>query len=76
MNIPEAPDLTDRQWEVVELVGGKGLSYKRAARALDISYETVRKHAEHIRDRSGLRMDPHHAVLHLWYRFNGRDDAA
>lgn len=76
MNVPDAPDLTDRQWEVVELVGGEGLSYKRAANVMGISHRTVRVHASHARDRSGLDMDPLRAVIHLWVRHNGRNAAA
>lgn len=76
MNIPEPPDLTDRQWEVVELVGGEGMSYKKAACAMGVSYATVRVHAAHVRDRSGLDMDPLRALIHLWLHHNGRDAAA
>lgn len=76
MNVPATPDLTDRQWEVVELVGGEGLSYKRAALRLGISYATVRFHAVQARDRAGLDTDPFRALILLWLHHNGRPEAA
>lgn len=66
MTLPDV-ELTDRQREVVELVGGRGLSYKRAAYVLRIAPETVRVHAVQIRDRMGVNMSPQRALIHLWH---------
>lgn len=68
MKVTHDVDLTERQWEVVRLVGGHGLSYKRVGRRLGISYATVRWHATEARNRAGLDMAPYRAVLHLWYQ--------
>jgi DNA-binding CsgD family transcriptional regulator len=46
------PRLTRREWEVLALAGA-GLSTEDIAAALWISRGTVRKHAEHIRERCG-----------------------
>ncbi|WP_110007646.1 helix-turn-helix transcriptional regulator [Geodermatophilus normandii] len=48
----EVPRLTRREWEVLALAGA-GLSTEDIAAALWISRGTVRKHAEHIRERCG-----------------------
>ncbi len=68
----ESADLTARQWEVVELVG-RGMSYKRAASAMGVEYDTIRVYATRIRDRVGLDMDPFRVLVHLWHH---RDQAA
>lgn len=60
--------LTDRMWQLVELVGGKGLSYKAAARQMGISVTTAWEYAAEIRARSGLAMSPRDALVHLYYR--------
>jgi DNA-binding CsgD family transcriptional regulator len=46
------PRMTRREWEVLALAGA-GLSTEDIAAALWISRGTVRKHAEHIRERCG-----------------------
>lgn len=48
------PQLTPREWEVLELTA-EGRSNKEIARALVTSVSTVRKHLEHIYDRTGAR---------------------
>jgi DNA-binding CsgD family transcriptional regulator len=47
------PRLTPREWEVLSLVGA-GLSLTDVAARLVLSVGTVRKHAEHIRERLGV----------------------
>ena len=49
-----SPDLTAREWQVLELVA-QGASNAQVAAALVTSVATVRKHMEHIFDRSGVR---------------------
>ncbi|MGY1793375.1 response regulator transcription factor [Geodermatophilus sp. SYSU D00525] len=46
------PPLTPREWEVLALFGA-GLSREEVAGALWLSVGTVRKHAEHIREKCG-----------------------
>jgi DNA-binding CsgD family transcriptional regulator len=48
------PDLTEREWEVIRLAAG-GLSNQQIAHVLFTSLSTVRKHLEHIYDKSGAR---------------------
>jgi DNA-binding NarL/FixJ family response regulator len=47
------PQLTPREWQVLGLVGA-GLSVAEVAEVLWLSVGTVRKHAEHIRERLGV----------------------
>ena len=49
-----SPILTAREWQVLELVA-QGASNAEVAAALVTSVATVRKHMEHIFDRSGVR---------------------
>lgn len=49
-----SPTLTTREWQVLELVA-QGASNAEIAAALVMSVATVRKHMEHIFDRSGVR---------------------
>jgi len=48
------PELTAREWDVLRLVD-QGYSNREIARRLFISVGTVRKHLEHIYDRTGAR---------------------
>ena len=48
------PELTAREWQVLELVA-HGLSNAQIAHLLATSVSTVRKHLEHIYDRTGER---------------------
>lgn len=65
------PTLTHREWEVLQLAH-EGCSNADIARALFISVATVRKHLEHIFDRTGTRtrvaaaalMMPHAKAIH------------
>ncbi len=50
----ELPQLTAREWQVLELVA-EGASNAEVAAALVTSVATVRKHMEHIFDRAGVR---------------------
>ena len=49
-----APQLTAREWQVLQLVA-QGATNAEVAAALFTSVATVRKHMEHIFDRSGVR---------------------
>lgn len=49
-----SPGLTAREWQVLELVA-QGASNAEVAAALVTSVATVRKHMEHIFDRTGVR---------------------
>ena len=68
--------LTPRKREVVELVGGEGLSYPEAAVRMGhyyrggdhISPETVRRYASEIRDEMGVSLTPQRAMWHLYHR--------
>ncbi len=69
-------ELTPRQREVVELIGGEGLSYPEAAARLGhyreggrtIQPESVRKYANDIRDRMGVDKKPRRALWELYTR--------
>lgn len=59
--------LTPRHRQIVRLVGGRRLSYKKVARELEISPWTVREYAGQIRDRSGLEeLRPRDAISVLY----------
>lgn len=72
----DKPDLTPRQWRVVELVGA-GLSYKAAAQQMrhryvegrTVSPETVRDHAKAVRDRVAPNLSPREACAGVYWRF-------
>lgn len=67
--------LTPRQREVVVLIGRYRLSYKQAARRMahrymgdrTVSPETVRDHAQTIRDRLRSPLSPRDAVTELYW---------
>ena len=48
------PELTAREWEVIRLAAG-GLTNQQIAHVLFTSVSTVRKHLEHIYDKTGAR---------------------
>jgi DNA-binding CsgD family transcriptional regulator len=48
------PELTAREWEVIRLAAG-GLTNQQIAHVLFTSVSTVRKHLEHVYDKSGAR---------------------
>ena len=58
------PRLTPREWEVLELAGA-GESYAEIAARLFLSVGTVRKHAEHVRERLGVHSVAAAAALAL-----------
>jgi DNA-binding CsgD family transcriptional regulator len=58
------PKLTPREWEVLRLAG-HGYGNRDIARKLFISVATVRKHLEHIFDRTGTRTRTAAAALML-----------
>lgn len=58
--------LSPRLWEVVELVGGRRLSYKGAAKEMGVSWRTVEEYAAEIRARAGLAMNPRDALSVLY----------
>jgi DNA-binding CsgD family transcriptional regulator len=64
---PHQPRLTPREREVLELAG-QGLSNTSIARRLHISVATVRKHLEHVYDRTGARTRTAAAALTLPHR--------
>ena len=47
------PELTNREWEVLALVGA-GLSHAEIAARMFVAVSTVRKHLEHVRERMGV----------------------
>jgi DNA-binding CsgD family transcriptional regulator len=47
------PDLTPREWEVLELAAA-GFAFAEIAAQLFLSVATVRKHMEHVRERLGV----------------------
>ncbi|NYJ07389.1 helix-turn-helix transcriptional regulator [Petropleomorpha daqingensis] len=47
------PDLTPREWEVLELAAA-GFAFAEIAAQLYVSVGTVRKHMEHVRERLGV----------------------
>lgn len=59
--------LTPRQQELVELVGGRGLSYARAAREMGLSIRTVEEYAAEIRALARIPASPK-AALFIVYR--------
>lgn len=62
---------TPRQLEVIDLVGGRGFSYKRVGLRLGISTHTVEEHAIAARDRAGLRrMNPRDALHRIFHDLN------
>lgn len=65
--------LTERQWELVRLVGGDGCSYQDAATLMGISVRTVQEYAAEIRDRCEIEADPKTALFIL---FRDHVDAA
>jgi DNA-binding NarL/FixJ family response regulator len=50
----DRPHLSRREWEVLQLAD-QGYSNAEVAKLLHISVATVRKHMEHIFDRTGIR---------------------
>lgn len=59
--------LTPRHRQVVRLVGGRRLSYKKVARELELSVHTVKDYARDIRARSGLKeLRPRDAISVLY----------
>lgn len=58
--------LTDRMRELIELIGGRGLSTKAAAAAMGISPRTAEEYAAEIRARAGLAMRPRDAIFVLY----------
>jgi DNA-binding CsgD family transcriptional regulator len=58
------PRLTPREWEILELAGA-GESYAEIAARLFLSVGTVRKHAEHVRERLGVHSVAAAAALAL-----------
>jgi DNA-binding CsgD family transcriptional regulator len=65
------PRLSNREWEVLHLAH-QGYDNAQIAQKLFVSISTVRKHMEHIFDRTGVRtrtaaaalMMPHHPTTH------------
>lgn len=52
---PAAHDLTEREREVLALIGSQGLSNKAIAAALIVSVKTVENHVHHIIAKLGVR---------------------
>ena len=67
---PRLMRLSPRLQEVVDLVGGEGLSYDAAARRMGLSVRTVEEYAAEIRTMAGLRCNPRSALF-LLYRADG-----
>lgn len=64
-------NLSPRLREVVDLIGGKGLSYKAAAKRMGVSPRTVEEYAAEIRARAGLPMNPRDALFVLYREQRG-----
>ncbi len=60
--------LSPRQRQIVELVGGEGLSWKAVARRLNISLSTVRVHVARLMERLGSTQRPRHAITTYYFR--------
>lgn len=57
---------TPRQAQLIELVGGRGLSYVEVARLLGLSVRTVEGYATEIRTLAGLPHAPRTALFMLY----------
>lgn len=58
-------NFSKRHRELIELVGGRLLSYPEAAEVLHLSTRTVEDYATQIRDASGLKMRPRDALIRI-----------
>ena len=63
--------LSPRQRQIVELVGGEGLSWKAVARRLDISESTVRVHLFRLMVKLGSTRRPREAIVEFYWRGHG-----
>lgn len=57
---------TPRQAQLIELVGGRGLSYVEVAAELELSVRTVEAYATEIRTLAGLPQQPRTALFFLY----------
>ena len=60
--------LSPRQRQIVELVGGEGLSWKAVAKRLGISEGTVKVHVGRLMDRLGSTHRPRYAIVTYYFR--------
>ena len=65
MNAPV--ELSPRMEEILELVGGRGMTYREAADELGISEHTVRSHVEEIARRLDSQLKPRNAMVRCWF---------
>jgi len=63
--------LSPRLQQVVDLVGGEGLSYDAAARRMGLSVRTVEEYAAEVRALAGMPCNPRSALF-LLYRDQAR----
>lgn len=61
-------DFSNRQSEIIELVGRYFLTYSEVADRLHLSTRTVEDYASQIRDASGLKMRPRDALIRIALR--------
>ena len=60
--------LSPRQRQIVELVGGEGLSWKAVAKRLGISESTVRVHIFRLMVKLDSTHRPRHAIATFYFR--------
>ena len=67
MSIQDSVELSPRMEEILELVGGRGMTYGEAADELGISEHTVRSYVEEIARRIGSELKPRDAMVRYWF---------
>ncbi len=60
-------ELSPRMEEIVELVGGRGKSYRETSEELGISEHTVRTYVEEIARRLDSELKPRDAMVRYWF---------
>ena len=68
MELGDGVKLSPRQRQIIELVGGDGLSWKAVARRLGISQSTVRVHLFRLMVKLGSTHRPRHAIVTYYFR--------
>jgi DNA-binding CsgD family transcriptional regulator len=63
--------ISDRQMEIVILVGRDGASWARVSRVLECHPSTVRSHVKRIKDRLEIHRKPREAMVIAYYKCIG-----